>query len=513
LGEPGVAFAQLDGVSLTVSQLLADGALVYDPSATMLVANAGTTFDFRAAGCETAILQPATRGATAPKLQGFSLATGDALSLQSLLQAANLVVTAGTLANYFSVTQSQGSSSLWFNSAGTGGGGVMVATLQNSLVSFADLVSADALKIGSPIVPTAPTTPVVTPIMRMGCTNVTLTYRAAGEETICLQSPSHGVQQLVGFNAAKGDVIGIDDILELTPAKADLSDVAQYITSVQSSVGTTLYFDPTGHGLQGTPFAVLQGVQTTVAQLVADGGMKYIPDAISVTPAFNTPLTLRSAGLETVDLAAPPPGIAPQQIIGFNPDAADVLELRNILNPTTASANLSDVGDFINANTVNGNTILSVDHTGLGEPGVAFAQLDGVSLTVSQLLADGALVYDPSAVTISAAAGQAFTFRPDGDETVILPGNPSQGGYSTLEDFSLGNGDALDLTNILANSHKVPTIADLGNYVSATQIGGSTELFYDATGSGLGGGVELALLQNTNVTFASLVAHGAFHLT
>jgi hypothetical protein len=128
-----------------------------------------------------------------------------------------------------------------------------------------------------------PNTAAVTPIMLAACPRVTYTYRAAGQETICMASPSLGVQQMIGFNAANGDIIGVDDILELTTAKTDLSDVAKYITSAVSGGSTTLYFDPTGHGLQGPAFAVLQGVVTTVAQLVADGGMQYIPDAIAVT--------------------------------------------------------------------------------------------------------------------------------------------------------------------------------------------------------------------------------------
>jgi hypothetical protein len=353
----------------------------------------------------------------------------------------------------------------------------------------------------------------VTPIMHMGCTNVTLTYRVAGRETICLQSPSHGVQQLVGFDAAKGDAIGVDDILEQTTAQTDLSDVGKYITSVVSSVGTTLYFDPTGQGLQGTPFAVLQGVDTTVAQLVADRGMQYVPDAISVTPQFNTPVTLRPSGLDTVDLLAAAPGIGPQQINGFNPNAADMLELRHILNPTTAAPDLSNVADYINAKTVNGNTILSVDDTGQGLPGVAFAQLNGVSLNMSQLMADGALVFDPSATTVAAAGGHELWFRPEGDEVAILPTHPNETGYATLQGFSTADGDALSLVDLFAANHISPTTSDLGNYVSAAQSGGSTALWFDVSGSGHGGGVELALLQNTSVSLSSLVAANALHVS
>ena len=510
-GQPGVAFAELVGVTMTLSQLLADNALVYTPSATTVEAKAGATFVFRAAGEETAVLDPATHGAAAPLLQGFSLAGGDALSVHSLLQAANLSVTAATLADFFSTTQSNGATSLWFNPAGSGAGGSVVATLQNTSVSLSQLVAAGAVDLGAPIVPT--TTPPgggVAPIMHMGCTNVLLTYRSQGAETICLQSPSHGVQRLAGFDAAKGDVIGVDDILELTTAQTDLSDVGKYITSTVSGGSTTLYFDPTGHGLQGSPIAVLEGVSTSVAQLVADGGMKYIPDAITVTAQFATPLTLRPSGLETVNLLAPAPGIGPEQINGFNPDQADVLELRAILNPTLALPDLSNIGNYITATTVGGNTILSFDATGHGLAGTSFAQLDGVSVSLAQLLADDALSFDPTAVTVAAPGGHVFQFRSEGNETANLPTSPAQSGFASLQGFSLAAGDALDIGNMLAASHIDPATANLANYISAAQSGGSTALWFNPSGSSHGG-VEFALLQNTTVTVASLLAHNALH--
>jgi len=308
-------------------------------------------------------------------------------------------------------------------------------------------------------------------------------------------------------------VIGVDDILELTTAKTNRSDVAKYITSAVSAAGTTLYFDPTGHGLQGSPIALLQGVDTTVAQLVADGGMQYIPDAITVTPQFYTPLTLRPSGLETVDLRAIVPGIGPQQINGFDPDKADVLELQAILNPTTAMPDLSDVGQYISATTVNGNTILSLDPTGHGGAGTAFAELNGTSLTLQQLMDDNALSFTPSAVTVAAPGGQVFQFRPEGDETANLPANPAHSGFATLEGFSLASTDSLGLGAMFAASHVDPVMANLASYISAVQNGGSTTLWFDQTGSGHGGGVEFASLQNTQVTVASLVAHNAFHLS
>jgi hypothetical protein len=512
-GLSGVAFAELVGVSTTLSQLLADHALIYTPSATAVEAKAGATLEFRAAGDETAIIDPALRNASPPRLLGFSLAAADALSVHNILQAANLSVAEANLAEYFSTTESGGSTSLWFNSAGSGTGGEVVATLQATQVSIGALVSADALRVGAPITPTTPAPGgAVTPIMHMGCTNKVLTYRPQGMETICLQSPSHGVQQLAGFNAAKGDVIGVDDILELTPAKTDLSDVADYITSAVSTAGTTLYFDPTGKGLRGSPIAVLQGVETTVAQLVADGGMKYIPDAITVKSTFDTPLTLRPAGLETVKLLPIAPGIGPQQINGFNPDLADVLELQAILNPTTAAPDLSNIRNYISATTVGGNTVLSVDPAGAGAAGTPFAQLNGVSLTLSQLLADDALVFTPSEVAVAARPGQVFQFRSEGDEIAETPALPALKGFATLQGFSFTNGDALGLGDMLAAGHVTATLADLGNYISAEQSGGSLSLWFDSTGSGHGGGAEFALLQNTTGSFASLMAHDALRL-
>ena len=218
-------------------------------------------------------------GAAAPQLQGFSLSAGDTLDVAPILKAANLSVATAEFGDYFSTTVSNGSTLLWFNPSGAGAtpgnGAIVVAVLENTQVSMSQLLSANALNVdGAPITPTA-----VQPLMQMGCTNNVITYRLDGHVTVCLQSLSHGVQQLVGFNAAMGDVIGLDNVLEDTPVPDDLAGVGNYITSSVSAAGTTLYFDPDRQGLQGTAFAVLQGVDTTVAQLVADGGMQYAPDA------------------------------------------------------------------------------------------------------------------------------------------------------------------------------------------------------------------------------------------
>ncbi len=236
------------------------------------VAYAGSTFDLRSAGNEMAVVCPPYTGAAAAQLRGFSLAAGDTLDVQPILQTANVPVTAAELGAYFSTTENNGSTLLWFNAAGTGAvpgdGATVVAVLENTQLSMSQLVSA--MNVGAPITPTA-----VQSLMHMGCTNNVITYRLEGLETVCLQSPSQGVQQLAGFNAAMGDVIGLDDVLDTTPVQGGLAGVGAYITSTVSAAGTTLYFDPTGQGLQGSAIAVLQGVDTTVAQLIADGGLQY----------------------------------------------------------------------------------------------------------------------------------------------------------------------------------------------------------------------------------------------
>ena len=49
------------------------------PSFTWAVAGAGSTFIFRSAGDEMAVVCPPYTGAAAAQLQGFSLAAGDTL--------------------------------------------------------------------------------------------------------------------------------------------------------------------------------------------------------------------------------------------------------------------------------------------------------------------------------------------------------------------------------------------------------------------------------------------------
>ena len=511
-GKPGTAFAVLNGVHTTVAQLLADHALLFTPSPTMVTATPAANFLFRPEGSETAVISAQCIKGGPAHLQGFSLALGDKLDLFLVLANAGVQADATNVTDYISATQSGGATTLWFDPTGSGHGGSAIAVLQNTSVTVAQLLAQQAIvtTTNDPIL--VSTQGGVQSIMVMGNPSQTITFRAAGHETVCLKAANHGVQQLVGFNAAAGDVLGLNDVLETTLAHADLSDVGKYITSIASSVGTTLYFDPTGSGHAGTKFAVLQGVTTSVAQLAANGGIKYLPDPITLTPSFNTPFTLRPDGLETVNLLAPVPSIGTQQINGFDPAKGDALELASILNPTTARPDLSNIQDYISATHSGGNTILSVDQSGSGQPGTPFAALTGVDTTVAQLTADKALVFDPTPVLLSANPALTFVFRPEGNETALLNGMPTKTGAMQFEGFSLGAGDALDVRNIIASANVHADMTSIGQYVSATQSGGATTLWFDPTGSGHGG-AAFAMLQHTSVTVADLIAHQALHLT
>ncbi len=357
----------------------------------------------------------------------------------------------------------------------------------------------------------APTSAAPPLLMRMGCTNELITYRAAGNEGVCLQSPQHGMQNLANFNPAIGDFLGVDDILEQTLAHDNLSDIASYITSTISAGGTTLYVDMTGSGKQGTPFAFLQGVSTTVAALVAEGGIKYIPDQVAITPAFNTPLTIRPDGLETVLLRSMVTGMGAQEIINFNAAANDKIELANILNRTAAAPNLSNIASYITATDVNGNTILSVDKTGAGQPGVAFAQLDGLTVTVAQLVAAGALEYDPTNIRVFAAPSTTLTYRAAGTESAMLPNITGTQHAVQLAGFSLANGDGINVDMLLTAAGIAPDFSSIASFLTATQSGANTDLWFNPSG-GTGGTLE-AIFQNTTVTINDLLAHSALHLT
>jgi hypothetical protein len=507
-GQAGTPFAVLDGVTLSLTQLLADGALLYTPSKVIDDVTKNITFQFRAAGLETADLTAASSHVAAAQLAGFSLAGGDVLDVGMIMSHAGVTNSVANIQADFTTVQQGNATELWFNASGAGGG-TLEAVLQNTSVTVGALLAAGAINANSDTGAASDSAPGF--LMRMGCPDELITYRASGNMGVCLAAPDHGVQQLAHFNPAAGDIIGVDDILEQTLAHDDLSDVANYITSQVINGGTMLYADLTGQGLQGTPIAFLQGVQTSVAQLVAEGAMLYVPDQVAIAPTYDTPFTLRSGGLETVLLNPAAPGIPTQQINGFALNAGDTLELAKILSGTQASPTLSNIANYITVTESGGNTTLALDPTGHGGAGTPFAVLEGVTATLSQLLVANALVYDPANIAVAAAPGASFACRAAGEETVLLQ-NVTGGTPTQLTGFSLAADDGINVAAILKSADVLADISNIDNYFSTVQTGGNTQLWFDPTGSGSGGTLE-AVLQNTSVTITSLLAHSALHLT
>jgi hypothetical protein len=90
---------------------------------------------------------------------------------------------------------------------------------------------------------------------------------SAGNTFMLNAAASGTLTTITGFSTA--DILDIKRTLAGTGILANLSNVGKYITAAVSGSNTDLYVDPTGGS--GTPkeFAVLIGVQTTVAQLYA----------------------------------------------------------------------------------------------------------------------------------------------------------------------------------------------------------------------------------------------------
>ena len=95
-----------------------------------------------------------------------------------------------------------------------------------------------------------------------------------GNDTFYLNGPNQGLDTITGFSPTIHDVLNLSRTLAQAQATVDLTNVGNFITAVASGGNTTLYVDDTGG--KGTPvaFAVLDGVTTSVAQLVANHDIK-----------------------------------------------------------------------------------------------------------------------------------------------------------------------------------------------------------------------------------------------
>ena len=89
------------------------------PSFTWADVDPGETLVFRSAGNEMAVVCPPYGDLAPAQLRGFSLAAGDTLDLHAILQSANVSVATAALGDYFSTSESNGSTLLWFNPTGS----------------------------------------------------------------------------------------------------------------------------------------------------------------------------------------------------------------------------------------------------------------------------------------------------------------------------------------------------------------------------------------------------------
>ena len=91
----------------------------------------------------------------------------------------------------------------------------------------------------------------------------------AGNDTFILHGAGQGLDRIAGFGLRNGDMLDMTRTLAGTAIAADLTNIGRFVSAVTAGGSTTLYVDPTGGRGAADAFAVLQGVSTTLAALVA----------------------------------------------------------------------------------------------------------------------------------------------------------------------------------------------------------------------------------------------------
>ncbi len=214
------------------------------------------------------------------------------------------------------------------------------------------------------------------------------------------------------------------------------------------------------------------------------------------------------------------PGVFDATISGFQAVTAggvvtqsDSIDLTTIYNSDLSAT-------YTPTNTANTSGILTLTETVNGQATtVAKLHFAGTYTAASFAFAvdssgQGTLITDPpvsAQITPQTlgAASVAFTNTGSGLESAVLPG--AGNGVVQVFGFSPNGQDVLDLRKILASADGHPSLADLGNYITASVTGGNTTLSYDPTGHG--GGSAFAVLDGVNTTMSSLLAHHALSLT
>jgi hypothetical protein len=124
-----------------------------------------------------------------------------------------------------------------------------------------------------------------------------------------------------------------------------------------------------------------------------------------------------------------------------------------------------------------------------------------------QIADNGLTIIDPpvTAATTGVSSTPAFINASGGDDVIALPS--AGAGFDAISGFSLTNGDVLDFTAALQGTAWHGDLTQVGDFISAVQNGGETDLYLDPTGQGHG--AMVAALDGVNTSLASLLAHGA----
>ncbi len=149
--------------------------------------------------------------------------------------------------------------------------------------------------------------------------------------------------------------------------------------------------------------------------------------------------------------------------------------------------------------------------TGAAKGAVIFGGPGDDTITAS---AQNAVIYaGPGNDTISVSAKGATIDGGTGTNTIGLTSQGArivlqQGGVDDISGFGLKNGDALDLTQVLAESEIAATMANLGTYFGVSTSGKDATLSFNPNGVSSGAGATLALLRGvgSNVTLDTLIS-------
>jgi Ca2+-binding RTX toxin-like protein len=494
------------------------------------------TFKFSATGAQTAKIDAISTKEGPEQLVGFKTGAGDVLNLANILKASP--ATLATLTNYITATtNAAGDTTLSYDATGTGLVGTAFAVLKGITVTVAQLLADNALSLGS--VPS-----VVVPAVLH--TDV-VTFATAGNQTIRVDaiSAKEGTEQLIGFKTGAGDVLNLANVVK--GSTATLATLGGFVTASTSVAGdTTLYFDATGTGLTGTAFAVLKGVSVTVAQLLADNALSLTGGTVATLPGAHHVDLLQNNGVlhsgdgnylvnatgahETISLGKGDNHVFSQQgntTVTLGNGHAEIF-LNGTNNTITVGDNTSNgVSEIIagsgqeHVTTGNGNVYIvgSGDHdvitVGNGNDTIIETGHAGAAIgfnTVTLGLGNDMVFLGGTGNTVLMGAGVDRIYGGTGNDTFSVN---SAGGTDTISNFTLTNGDVLDVSKILAGASLAHDLSNLSSFITTSSIiDSAVSSGYDTklviTGST--GTANVTLMNTGSIGLNDLVSHNSLGL-